>query len=108
MIVEPILSRRSVETARGRLARLAPDQVTAGLEWLAAYHPRTFADLLDAAETWDSGAVPWERCCVTCGAQEGIMVAVGDDWRHYPRDRPPGPYEAGHPYITGWRLAIAS
>lgn len=95
--MEPIISHRRGGTTRDRLDRLAPDQIAAGLEWLAARHPRIFTALLDAAETWDNGAAAWERYCVTCGAREGIVVAVGDDWRHYPGDRPPGTHDAGHP-----------
>jgi hypothetical protein len=113
--VEPILPRQRGKhisdqpmSISERIGLLAPDQVTAGLEWLATHEPHIFRAVVRAAEIWDDGTAPgsdarWERYCVVCGGQPGITVAVGDDWRHYPGDRPPGPYDAGHQPVIGWR-----
>jgi hypothetical protein len=44
---------------RGRLDRLetlAPDQMSAGMSWLAGYSADVFEAVLAAAETWDVAA----------------------------------------------------
>jgi hypothetical protein len=40
-----------------RLAALAPDQIEAGLTWLAGRHPDIFDAVMAAARNWDDGQV---------------------------------------------------
>jgi len=89
------------ETAK-RISELASDQVSAGLTWLARFDHDIFDLVLDAAHNWDDGgdlgaAFAKKRFCSTCCEESGVIIAIGDNRRHYPGDGPPGPYDTGHP-----------
>ena len=46
---------RSRGTIRARLSLLSPDQVEAGMSWLAGYDPAIFDAVIDAAQSWNDG-----------------------------------------------------
>jgi glutathione S-transferase len=48
----------ALRTRIGRLAALAPDQIEAGLTWLAGRHPDIFDAVMAAALNWDDRQVP--------------------------------------------------
>ena len=92
-----------------QIRSLAPDQVEAGLAWLARNDPPIFDATLQAALTWDDGTptVPEsEPYCVVCRGKVGLFAGqVG--WRHYRGDELVGikQYRATHRAVIGWRSA---
>jgi hypothetical protein len=100
---------------RDRIARihaLIPEDATAGLIWLALNYPATCDAMLDKIE-WDGiddpdpGREP-EPCCALCGADTGIFLRHGLDWRHYRGDGTLGqaePFDPGHAPVIAWRPA---
>jgi hypothetical protein len=76
-----------------RLAALGPEDTVAGLLWLAMNFPAVCDAMLDKAE---------------CGADIGIFLRYGTDWRHYLGDfTTTGQIEAfdpGHDPVVAWRL----
>jgi hypothetical protein len=105
--------------ARQRLDQLDildPDQVVAGMAWLAGYSPATFDAALDAAQTLENDGIDEneadsEPYCLKCGATIGIFLRYGSTWRHFRGDVSAGSktelYEADHTPVVGWRLAQA-
>jgi hypothetical protein len=92
-----------------QLNDLTPDQVEAGLAWLAGFAPAAFDSAIEIARTWDASPTPpleMEPYCAACSAPVGIFTADGDEWRHY---RGEGPkferYDQGHAPVIGWRPA---
>jgi hypothetical protein len=73
--------------ARKRLERLgafSPDQLDDGLRWLEGYAPEVFDAVLDAIEPFNfDGSEEPDPVCGICGADIGIFVKFGLDWRHY-------------------------
>lgn len=57
-----------------RLGGHSPGQLTDAMMWLAGYGPATFEAVMDAAEPC---------VCGRYGANIGIVVIFGLDWRHY-------------------------
>jgi hypothetical protein len=92
-----------------QIRSLAPDQVEAGLAWLARNDPLIFDATVQAALTWDDGtpAVPEsEPYCVVCRGRVGLFAGQ-DGWRHYRGDELTGieQYPATHRAVIGWRPA---
>lgn len=103
----------SLRERTDRIGTLTSGQVEAGLAWLAGYDAGIFDAVLDAATAWDDCGRPVERFetepyCVVCGAQAGVFLALGDNWRHYRGDGKPEPYDAGHIPVVGWRPAAVA
>jgi len=67
-----------------RLGEYAPEQITDGMIWLSGYAPDVFDAVLDAIDppALDAGSDP-APYCATCGADIGIFLKFGLDWRHY-------------------------
>jgi len=98
-----------------RLTALAPEDARAGLLWLAMNFPAVCDAMLDkveydAIDDPDPGREP-EPFCAECGAEIGIFLRYGLDWRHYRGD---GTiigqielFDPGHEPIVSWRLARA-
>jgi hypothetical protein len=92
-----------------QIRSLAPDQVEAGLAWLARNDPLVFDATLQAARTWgdETPTVPEsEPYCVVCRSKVGLFAdQVG--WRHYRSDQLAGieQYRATHRAVIGWRPA---
>jgi hypothetical protein len=113
----PQLSRGADAEARKRLTRLAAldtDRMTEALTWLAGYSPTVFDATLDATEpcTDDDNPDPAdnpEPFCLVCGADVGIFLRFGLDWRHYRGDgTTAGPielFDPGHAPVIAWRPA---
>jgi hypothetical protein len=89
-----------------RLSALSPDQLEDGLRWLAGYAPKVFDAVMDAVDPFPFDA-PEEPApvCGTCGADIGIFVQFGLDWRHYEGNTLGDSeiYNAGHPPRLTWR-----
>jgi hypothetical protein len=79
--VHAIEARKRIE----RLSGFSPDQLTDGMMWLAGYAPEVFDALLDTVDaeslTTDSPQDP-APICGRCGADIGIFLKFGLDWRH--------------------------
>jgi hypothetical protein len=54
----PDPQRTELPARIARLATLAPDQIEAGLTWLATRRPDIFDAVIQAARTWDDGHLP--------------------------------------------------
>lgn len=70
-----------------RLQDLAPDQIEAGLMWLAGHDPEIFSATLDAARTWacdtpTEATNDWAPYCAVCGLP--IEAAAAHDQGHAP------------------------
>lgn len=93
-----------------RIGALIPEDATAGLIWLALKFPAICDAMLDKVE-WDAiddpdpGREP-EPYCALCGANAGIFLRYGLDWRHYRGDGTLGNaelFDAGHAPVIAWR-----
>ncbi len=95
-----------------RLGMLAPEDMSAGLLWLAMNFPAVCDAMLDklehdAIDDPDPCREP-EPFCAECGADIGIFLRLGLDWRHYRGD---GTiigqielFDPGHDPAVAWRL----
>jgi hypothetical protein len=101
---------------RDRLARLDmldPKDKTAGLIWLAMHYPAVFDAVLDKVERddEDDGDVTSdepEPYCALCGADIGIFLRFGLDWRHYRGGTTISKieqFDAGHAPVVAWHPA---
>jgi hypothetical protein len=97
-----------------RLTALAPEDAAAGLLWLAMNFPAVTDAMLDKAgydaiDDPDPGREP-EPFCAECGADIGIFLRFGLDWRHYRGDGTTiGQIELldpGHQPVVAWRLGL--
>ena len=100
----------------GRLTALAPEDMAAGLLWLAMTFPAVCDAMLDkveydAIDDPDPGREP-EPFCAECGAAIGIFLRFGLDWRHYRGD---GTiigqielFDPGHDPAVAWRFTHVS
>jgi hypothetical protein len=92
-----------------RLAGLGPDDKTAGLAWLAVHHPAVCDAMLGALEEDDAELARSEPepYCAACGADVGIFVRSGLDWRHFRGNgttaSPFELFDAGHAPMIAWR-----
>ena len=107
-----IPSSESLQKRGDQLRELTPDQIEAGLNWLAGYDPAAFDSAIEIARTWDEGgttaapALDMAPYCAVCSAPIGIFTADGDEWRHYRLNGSKFErYDAGHAPVTGWRPA---
>jgi hypothetical protein len=106
----PVLTQRD---RIDRLADLTPEDKTAGLVWLAMHAPVTCDAMLDALESdaWDDAADASEEpepYCLLCGADVGIFLRFGLDWRHYWGDGSTVGrielFDPGHAPVVAWSL----
>lgn len=51
----PIPDHSAIRVRLGRLHFLTPDQIEAGMSWLAGHDPVVFDAVIDAARTWNDG-----------------------------------------------------
>lgn len=98
-----------------RLTALAPEDAAAGLLWLAMNCPAVCDAMLDKIEydgidDPDPDQEP-EPFCAECGADIGIFLRYGLDWRHFRGDSTTiGQIElldSGHQPVVAWRLTRA-
>ena len=98
-----------------RLTALAPEDAAAGLLWLAMNFPAACDAMLDkiqydAIDDPDPGREP-EPFCAECGADIGIFLRYGLDWRHFRGDSTAVGqielFDPGHQPIVAWRLTRA-
>ena len=99
----------------GRLTALGPEDMTAGLLWLAMNSPAVCDAMLDKVECDAIDDEPSieepEPFCVKCGAPVGIFLAHGNEYRHYrgglsPASKPK-PYKTDHAPVVGYRSVAA-
>jgi hypothetical protein len=112
-----------------RLRGLSHGQLADRLRWLSWYQPGTFTAVMDYMEFSDAlaadtdparpgsdaagsaaGADPFP-VCATCGADIGIFVKFGLDWRHYREGTALGKaeiFDPGHTPEPLWRIPGAS
>jgi hypothetical protein len=118
--VKDIIPQRDKDTlakAHERLARLRtldPVRMTEALTWLSGYSPTVFDATLDATEPCTADDTPDpaqnpEPFCEVCGADVGIFLRFGLDWRHYRGDGTTAGlielFDPGHAPIIAWRPA---
>jgi hypothetical protein len=114
----PQRDRLTLAEANKRLARLNTldaDRMAEALAFLSGFHPAIFDTTLDATEPCTADDTPDpaddpEPYCIVCGADVGIFLRFGLDWRHYRGD---GTvigeielFDAGHAPIIAWRSVI--
>jgi hypothetical protein len=77
------------------------------MRWLSGYAPAVFDAVIDAVQPCaGDGADDPAPICGHCGADIGIFLKLGLDWRHY-RGALPGPielYDPGHAPVLAWRV----
>ncbi|MBV9381764.1 MAG: hypothetical protein JOY82_19025 [Streptosporangiaceae bacterium] len=92
-----------------RLAGLGPEDKTAGLVWLAVHSPAVCDAMLGALEQEDEelACQEPEPYCAACGADVGIFLRSGLDWRHFRGNGTTGSpielFNAGHAPAIAWR-----
>jgi hypothetical protein len=88
--------------------------MTMALTWLAGYSPAVFDATLDATEPCTDDDTPDPATdpapfCVICGADVGIFLRFGLDWRHYRADGTTVGqielFDPGHTPVIAWRSA---
>lgn len=88
------------------LGQLTVKQCTDALLWLAGYAPGIFDAVLDAVEPCPGdGSEDPEPYCERCGADIGVFLKFGLEWRHY---RGEGLsdlelFDPGHQPVLAWR-----
>jgi hypothetical protein len=106
-----------------RLRGLTHQQLTDRLTWLSWYQPGIFAAVMDymefsdalAADTDPTRPDPGDRSydeapapvCGRCGADIGIFIKFGLEWRHYREGTALGQaeiFDPGHAVELAWRL----
>jgi hypothetical protein len=94
-----------------RLSALGPEDTVAGLLWLAMNFPAVCDAMLDKTEfdavDDEDPCQELEPFCAHCGADIGIFLRYGTDWRHYRGAITTGQIEVfdpGHDPIVAWRL----
>lgn len=95
---------RATHDGLALIRSLAPDQVEAGLTWLARNDPLIFDATLQAARAWDDGtsaARESEPYCVVCRGDIALF-AGHEGWRHYRDGEVAG---VTHRVVVGWRPA---
>ena len=99
--------RVAIHDRLDQIRSLAPDQVEAGLAWLARNDPLVFDATLQAARIWDDGTTDVaenEPYCILCHVKVGLFAGQ-DGWCHYCGDEFTGieRYPATHRPVIGWR-----
>lgn len=123
MTVDDIIPERAqlalaqTDKRLARLAALDADRKTEALTWLAGYSPLVFDATLDATEPCtaddapDPSADP-EPFCKSCGANVGIFLGGGPDWRHFRGEgtlaSKAEPYDTDHIPVIAWRPSPAT
>lgn len=106
------LSAHAIEARRRieRLSGFSPDQLTDGMMWLAGYAPEVFDAVLDTVDVEPVGADASHEpapICGRCGADIGIFLKFGLDWRHYRDGVTLGQaeiFDPGHAPELAWHL----
>ena len=111
-----------VHPDEARLRGLTHQQLTDRLNWLSWYQPGIFTAVMDymefsdtlAADADPTGPDPDDRgydgepapVCCQCGADIGIFIKFGLDWRHYRATSFDDIelFDAGHPPVLAWRI----
>jgi len=99
--------RITAEDRMERLGQLTARQQTDALLWLAGYAPDIFDVVTDAVEPFpgDGGEDP-EPFCDRCGADIGVFLKFGLDWRHYRAAALDDIelFDPGHAPVLAWRI----
>jgi hypothetical protein len=102
------------EQRRERVRACLPEQWGDALLYLSGYAPQVFDAVMDTVDPCgqdpdpgvDGGMVPF---CEACGANVGIFLRRGPDWKHFSGDWDSrGPFEVfepGHAPLIAWRPA---
>ncbi len=108
-LTQPARAPREItaEDRMERLGALTQQQCADALLWLAGYAPAVFDAVIDAVQPCPGdGSDDPAPFCELCGADLGIFLKLGLDWRHY-RGALPGPielYDPGHAPVLAWRI----
>jgi hypothetical protein len=91
-----------------RLAALDPEQLPLALSFLIDYLSSALDAVLEAVEPDLRETAPgMEPFCARCGAQLGVFLAHGPEYRHFrgivTATSKPRPYKADHAPEVGWR-----
>jgi hypothetical protein len=93
-----------------RLGTVSDQQVFQAMIWLADDSPKTFDAMLDVVEGFpteepDGDGEP-APICLICGADVGIFLKFGLDWRHYRGDQFEDLeiFDPGHLPVVSWRV----
>jgi hypothetical protein len=97
----------TAEDRMERIGQLSVQQQADALLWLAGYAPDVFDAVADAVEPClDGGLDDPAPFCSRCGADIGVFLKLGLDWRHYRGSTLDDIelFEPGHPPVLAWRL----
>jgi hypothetical protein len=101
----------TAEDRMERLGGLAPSQLTEALMWLSGYAPATFDAVIDAVEPCPGdGTDDPAPFCERCGADIGVFLKFGLDWRHYRGTtlRDIELFDPGHASLLAWRMTATT
>jgi hypothetical protein len=90
-----------------RIGQLSVQQQADALLWLAGYAPDVFDAVADAVEPCPGdGSGDPAPFCSRCGADIGVFLKLGLDWRHYRGSTLDDIelFEPGHPPVLAWRM----
>lgn len=89
------------------LGQLTPRQQTDALLWLAGYAPDTFDAVAEAVQPIPGdGSDDPAPICARCGADIGVFLKLGLDWRHYKATTLDDIelFDPGHLPVLTWRI----
>jgi hypothetical protein len=92
-----------------RIGQLTPRQREDALLWLAGYDPAVFDAVAEAVEPCPGdGTDDPAPFCAQCGADLGVFLKLGLDWRHYRATALDDIelFEPGHAPVLGWRIHV--
>ncbi len=89
------------------LGQLTPRQQTDALLWLSGYAPAVFDAVIDAVQPFSGdGSDDPAPFCGRCGADIGVFLKFGLDWRHYRATTLDDIelFDPGHAPVLAWRI----
>ena len=102
----PASHRITAEDRMERIGQLTAKQLTDALLFLAGYEPAVFDAIAEAVEPCPGdGAGDPAPYCAACGADIGIFLMFGLDWRHYTGTDLSDIelHDPGHQPVLAWR-----
>ncbi len=100
-------ARITAEDRMELLGQLTPRQQADALLWLAGYAPDDFDAVTDAVQPFcGDGSDDPAPYCQQCGADIGVFLTLGLDWRHYKATTLADIelFDPGLPPVLAWRI----
>lgn len=112
-LTQPARAAREItdEDRMERLGDLTGRQCTDALLWLSGYAPAVFDAVIDAVQPCPGdGTDDPAPFCQQCGADIGIFLKLGLDWRHYRATTLDDIelFDPGHAPVLAWRITASA